>query len=233
MAARPKPGDELERIADLCARGEATSDDVTIVLLRTEVVYALDDGGELHCEDGCAAVYGPSAQLPPQPPPHCRWERSSGRLLAARTPLDAQLWIDAGRPQARLPAEELVLRAGGDVSGAALVGALERFGNGELTGRELNVAFCATQLYCEAVDEPGFVARSDGSADEFVAVFTSLDELARFAGQTAWFAAIGREILDLLPDGYDVVIDPGAAWAVRLDADALQRRETGAQPERR
>ena len=79
-------------------------------------------------------------------------------------------------------------------------------------------------MFCQAGERPGFLA-AEQAGERVVAVFTSIVELARFAGQTAWFAALGQDVLNLLPDGYDVIVDPGTTRAVRLRGDATVRRD--------
>ena len=55
----------------------------------------------------------------------------------------------------------------------------------------------------------------------FVAMFSSLDALAAYAGECDWASAPGADLLELVPPGYGVVVDPGgphpavlAAWAI-------------------
>lgn len=88
--------------------------------------------------------------------------------------------------------------------------------------------FCAAHVFCQAGDTPGFLVIED-EGHRVVPVFTSLVELARFAGQTAWFSTTGQEVLDLLPDGCDVAVDPGTSHALRLlgSATALRERRSG------
>ncbi|WP_438672075.1 SseB family protein [Spongiactinospora gelatinilytica] len=55
--------------------------------------------------------------------------------------------------------------------------------------------------------------------------FAARDALVRFAaGRTGWFSARGQDLLDLLPDGFDLLLDPGTPHAVRLRAGATERR---------
>lgn len=65
-----------------------------------------------------------------------------------------------------------------------------------------------------------------------VPVFSSLEELARYVvarpgGQEAgcaWFSTTGSDPLGLLPDGYDLVLDPASDHGLRLRAAAWRRR---------
>jgi hypothetical protein len=57
-----------------------------------------------------------------------------------------------------------------------------------------------------------------------VPVFTSPEQLALARGTVPWFALPGWDLLDQLPDGYDVVLDMGGRAPVRLRPAALDRR---------
>lgn len=47
-------------------------------------------------------------------------------------------------------------------------------------------------------------------------MFSSLAALADFAGDTAWFSTTGRDVIDLLPAGHHLVLDPGQPYSIRL-----------------
>ena len=55
-------------------------------------------------------------------------------------------------------------------------------------------------------------------------VFSSLESLAGFAGECDWASASGADVLALVPGGYGVVVDPGAAWTAVLPAAAIEAR---------
>jgi hypothetical protein len=59
--------------------------------------------------------------------------------------------------------------------------------------------------------------------DAVVPVWTSEVELARSIGAGSWFSTTGADLLDLLPDGYDLVLDPDGDAALRLRPSALRR----------
>ena len=64
-------------------------------------------------------------------------------------------------------------------------------------------------------------------------MFTSPEQVALGLGTVAWFSLSGAELLDLLPDGYDLVLDIGGAAPLRLRPAALGRRllvEVGREP---
>ncbi|WP_109035889.1 SseB family protein [Streptomyces rubrogriseus] len=54
------------------------------------------------------------------------------------------------------------------------------------------------------------------SPARLVPVFTSLEQFELFTGGEAWFSTTGADLLDLLPPGLDVWLDPAAEHAVRL-----------------
>jgi len=222
----PQLADGLDRTAQLAASGYTTLDDVTAALLVHEVAYlAAADGVAVLDQDGRVNVFS----TPPPPdsrvlPEGALWRRSTGRALASHLPGGADVLVNPGRWEALLPAAELAARASGAASGEELVARIEEFLAGELDPHALHTAFCGAHVFCQAGDTPGFLAvEEDG--DRVVPVFTSLVELARFAGQTAWFSTIGQELLDLLPDGYDIVVDPGSSHPLRLLGSATELRE--------
>lgn len=221
----PDPGDELERASQLAAAGYATDDDVVIALLFNEVTYAVAADGAVALEDQRRiVVYSETAGRPGAPPDGASWQRSTGRALAVHNVGRAEILVNAGRWQLLVAGAELAVRAGGEAAGYLLAERIEDFLAGELDAWALHAAFCTAQVFCQAGAHPGFLAVEE-AGDLAVPVFTSLVELARFAGQTAWFSALGQDVLNLLPDGYDVVVDAGTPRAVRLRGDATTRRE--------
>jgi hypothetical protein len=105
-----------------------------------------------------------------------------------------------------------------------IVEAAKLFRAGTLTGDELSDAFGTATLYCFLAAEPGFMAVGEPGAG-FIPMYSSEEALTAAEGSTAWFAAKGHDLLQLVPDGYGVVLDPGtdseiclAAWAIRREA---------------
>ena len=101
------------------------------------------------------------------------------------------------------------------------------FRAGTLSGDELSDAFGAATLYCFLADEPGFMAVGEPGAG-FIPMYSSEEALTAAEGPSAWFAAKGRGLLQLVPEGYGVVLDPGtdseiclASWAIRREPQAL------------
>lgn len=78
-------------------------------------------------------------------------------------------------------------------------------------------------VYAERADTPGFRALGAPRAG-VVPVFSSLDQLALARGAVPWFSVTGSELLDLVPPGYDLLLDMGGFTPLRLRTEALTRR---------
>ncbi|MBZ9639857.1 SseB family protein [Streptomyces sp. PSKA30] len=129
---------------------------------------------------------------------------------------------------------------------AELVDAVRRAKGGEASPQDVFEAFLQARLYCERPEEPGFLTvpvpagsddappRSrlldliDGSSEEadppvrLVPVFSSLEQFALFVGEGAWFSTTGADVLNLLPPGVDVWLDPAAEHTMRLASSATK-----------
>jgi hypothetical protein len=91
---------------------------------------------------------------------------------------------------------------------------------GQASPQELHEALLDAQVFCEAGEQPGFVAL--GPAGEgVIPVFSSEEELARARGQVWWFATSGADLWGLLPEGYDVVLDIAGDHPLRLRRTAV------------
>jgi hypothetical protein len=113
------------------------------------------------------------------------------------------------------------------VSSRSLADVARDVAAGVATPAELHAAFLASTVYCERSAEPdaepGF--RALGAAGQgLVPVYSSPEQLALARGTVRWFALTGSELLDLLPAGYDVLLDQGGAAPLRLHPAALIRR---------
>jgi hypothetical protein len=106
-----------------------------------------------------------------------------------------------------------------------LAEAARGYAEGTSSSDELEAAFESARVYCRAASEtrPCFLA-----VDDLVPVFSSEEELARYAvargeaeGVVRWFSTTGREVLDLLPDGYGVALDPAGAYPLVLPASSI------------
>ena len=96
------------------------------------------------------------------------------------------------------------------------------FAAGEADAHALHEAFVAATLWCEAGDRPGFQALGTPGAG-MIPVFTSEIELARAHGAVSWFSTTGSDLLDLVPEGYDLVLDMAGETPLLLRPAALRR----------
>ena len=106
-----------------------------------------------------------------------------------------------------------------------LAEAARGYAEGTSSAEELEAAFESARVYCRAATETGpcFLA-----VDDLVPVFSSEEELARYAvargeaeGIVRWFSTSGRDVLDLLPEGYGVALDPAGAHPLVLPAGSI------------
>lgn len=131
------------------------------------------------------------------------------------------------------------------VDTADLAETVRRAKRGEASPQDVFDAFVRARVYCERPEEPGFLTTTapeppPGDAPprsrildlattttapapapaRLVPVFTSLKHFELFTGGGAWFSTTGADLLDLLPPGLDVWLDPAAEHTVRLAAAA-------------
>ncbi|MEU1050609.1 hypothetical protein ABZ400_36515 [Streptomyces sp. NPDC005897] len=118
---------------------------------------------------------------------------------------------------------------------------VRRAKGGRASPQDVFDAFIQARVYCERPEQPGFLtvaapqpAAGDASPGSrilelatttpcptpsptrLVPVCTSLEQFELFTGGGAWFSTTGADLLDLLPPGLDVWLDPAAEHAVRL-----------------
>lgn len=96
----------------------------------------------------------------------------------------------------------------------------------------MHAALLTAVVYCERGPRPGFRALGVAGSG-VVPVFSSVEQLALARGTVPWFSMTGADLLDQLPEGYDLVLDIAGPSPLRLRADALTARITvslGAEP---
>ncbi|WP_432083412.1 SseB family protein [Streptomyces sp. WAC 04229] len=127
---------------------------------------------------------------------------------------------------------------------AGLATTVRRAKSAEVSPQDVFDAFIHARVYCERPEEPGFLTVTEPeppaagapprsrildlatttdtgpSPALLVPVFTSLEQFELFTGGGAWFSTTGADLLDLLPPGLDVWLDPAAEHAVRLASAA-------------
>jgi len=82
-------------------------------------------------------------------------------------------------------------------------------------------ALRSERLYFQRPDEPGFLV-SETEQGPVVPVFTSLEQLALFAGPCGWASTTVEDLVELLPEGVRALVDPLGPRAFLLDTEALQ-----------
>jgi hypothetical protein len=110
----------------------------------------------------------------------------------------------------------------GNGARARLAEVAEEFAAGRATPHDLHEAFLSATVFCEAGEQPGFVAVGP-PGDGFIPVFSSEGELARARGPVKWFSATGADLFGLIPDGYDLILDIAGPAPLRLSPSAPER----------
>lgn len=87
---------------------------------------------------------------------------------------------------------------------------------------ELLECFLAATVFCEAPDSPGVVPALTPQGP-VVCMHSSLAELAAARGSAAWFSTTGIDLLDLLPAGHDLLLDPASEHVLRLRPASLRK----------
>jgi hypothetical protein len=98
-------------------------------------------------------------------------------------------------------------------------------GDGAASAAELHRMLLTATIYCERGPRPGFEALGR-PGDGVVCIFSSPNQLAMARGTVPWFSLTGADLLDLIPTGYDLLLDLGAETPLRLATAALDRRAT-------
>jgi hypothetical protein len=94
---------------------------------------------------------------------------------------------------------------------------------GSATPEQLHAAFLDAVVFCERAEAPGFRALGAPRAG-VIPVFSSPEQLALARGTVAWFSMTGAELLDLVPEGYDLLLDMGGSAPLRLRTAAMTAR---------
>lgn len=88
---------------------------------------------------------------------------------------------------------------------------------------ELLEAFLVAELWCEAPSRPGVVPARLPDGTDVVCVHSSPAQLAAARGAVHWFATTGLDLLDQLPAGHDLLLDPVSPHALLLRTAQLRR----------
>lgn len=96
---------------------------------------------------------------------------------------------------------------------------------GAASAPDLHAAFLTSTIFCERGAKPGFTAWGEPDSG-LIAVFSSVAELALARGRVEYFSLTGADLLDLLPAGYDLVLDIAGESPLRLSMSAVGRVAT-------
>jgi hypothetical protein len=100
--------------------------------------------------------------------------------------------------------------------------AVEAFATGMMSAEDFQAVFLVSKIFCPRGERPGFLALHE-TPEPVIPMFTSLEELRRYAGDSRWFSVTGAEVLDLLPTGYGLVLDIEGEHRVMFDAQAIEQ----------
>lgn len=94
-------------------------------------------------------------------------------------------------------------------------------GTTELSAQHLLDAFSAATIYSPAPERPGVVIL-DVDDMAVVPVFSSRELLDEFTDGGRWFSTTGLDLLDLLPGGVRVALDPNGPYPLLIDPAAAK-----------
>lgn len=149
-----------------------------------------------------------TGQFPPEremPDDYVERQPISLNRLSSELPKDVHLYVDERGPL--IPVRDLQ-----KVSFALLRAARGRQA-GRVGPEKLAEEFRKATVYRQSQETPEPV-RPSGTPQ--IPVFSSQLGLSIFADEVPWTASPGQEVLDLLPDGHALVLDPGQPHEARL-----------------
>lgn len=97
-------------------------------------------------------------------------------------------------------------------------------GSTDVTAQQLLEAFSAATIYSPAPERPGVVVL-DIDDIRVVPVFSSRELLAEFTDGD-WFSTTGLDLLDLLPAGVRLALDPNGPYPLLIDPTATKLEYT-------
>ena len=68
--------------------------------------------------------------------------------------------------------------------------------------------FAGALVYAQRPPQPGLLVIDLGERGRWMVVFSTLERLARHAGECDYFATTGADLLELVPPGVGVMVDP-------------------------
>ncbi|MFF7067429.1 SseB family protein [Streptomyces pseudovenezuelae] len=95
-------------------------------------------------------------------------------------------------------------------------------GNREELLPEVREAFLRGRWYLQKPERPGvMVLGGPGEGGAAVPIFSSLVQLARYAGAVKWFSTFGNDLLPLLPTGLGLAVDLASPQPQLLRAEQV------------
>jgi hypothetical protein len=107
----------------------------------------------------------------------------------------------------------------------SLAAAAASFAAGATDSATFAAAFADASVYAlrpPPPAAPGLLAVGPEGTGHVVA-FSSLPEVAAYAGECDWLRTSGGDLLALVPDGYGLLLDPAGAHPLALPPTALRR----------
>ena len=193
-----------QKVAELRRRRLAVAE----TLLDTEPLIPVREDGTPALSDVLDLTWlmaSTTGQFPPEremPDDYVEWQPTSVDQLTSRLPKDIHLYVDEHGPL--IPVRDLQ-----KVNFALLRTARGRQA-GQVSPEMLAEEFRHATVYRQTSEMVPLVGTRQ------IPVFSSLLALSIFADETTWTASLGQEVLDRLPDGYELILDPGQAHETRL-----------------
>jgi hypothetical protein len=196
-----------QKLAELRRRRLA----VVETLLDAELLVPVREDGTPALSDVLDMVWlmvSTTGQLPPDremPDDYVGRQLISVDQLTSTLPKDVHLYVDEHGPL--IPTRDL------QKVSFALLRTARALQAGRVSVEVLAEEFRHATVYRQTQQTSELVPLA---GTQQIPVFSSLLGLSIFAGETTWAASLGQQVLDLLPDGYELILDPGQAHENRL-----------------
>lgn len=96
---------------------------------------------------------------------------------------------------------------------------------------ELDAAFAAATVYGQRPDAPGVMVASLPGQGQWTLVFSTIERLAAYAGDCAYFATTGADLLAQLPPGVGALLDAGDCHRISVVTNLLPAAQLDAMRE--
>lgn len=112
-----------------------------------------------------------------------------------------------------------------------LVRVARDFHAGRVDAEEVRAVFAGAAIWAQRPERPGVLVTELADGLWWAAVFSTPERLAAFAGECAYFSTTGSDLLELLPEGVAVMVDPADEHRLPI-LDRAAPRETLAEADR-